>query len=514
MIKETEFGRIEITNVPVPETWEKLDGTYTASGRVLVNYQTEKDYFHVVTMNDDGTDIVPVFEGSIPQSRTANGIRWMCYSDNRRVLLGDYVLEVSPDLDHAQSSELLPVIFPEALMKYPKMFRHWSEIIIAPDCEHMAWTMLTFSGAACFLGRLVRHEKEYVIEDARCVSTKNLYVADPEQSGYVIPQLLRGGEYKQFIHGGTAITLVGNSPSLSDSVIEDLLTGNITRFSNTAGYEETAMFSPDETLAVSMSPRFSPETDCGVIGQVPLPHSELARSGFTNAAYMYAVASARSYRMGNVGPALADVKRTLEEGRDYQGVDLHDPENRYVYYSPLSWAPCSTKAMWPEGTRMTDPEQKRRLRVVKLLDRKPGVPVPAQKTPDSWEVPYAMTIEAYLQEEAPLMPPYIIRGESAGEILCEITEDGWKKETYKNYSEDGKTFYNGTIASKSPRNIFAGGDSVFTGDVTVTGEHTGELKATILFRQPGPDQPAALAEESEGYAIYDGKVRKVEEMLP
>ena len=514
MIKNTEFGRIELTTIPVPADWAELDGTYTPSGRVLVNYRTGKDYFHVVTMNDDGTDIVPVFEGEIPQHKTANGIRWMCFSDNKRVLLGDYVLEVSPDLDHAESAQLLPVQFPEVLMTYPILFRHWSEIIIAPDGVHMAWTMLTFTGAACFLGNLVRFEGKYVIEETRCISSKTAYSVDPAHEGYVIPEVLRGGEYKQFVHGGRAITMVGNSPSLSDSVIEELDTGLTQRFSNTAGYEETAMFSPDETLAVCMSPRFSPGTDCGIIGQVPLPHSELVRGGISNAAYMYAVASCRSYRLGNVGPALVDVQRTLSEGRTYEGVDLHDPDNRFVYYSPLSWAPCSTKAMWPEGTRTTDPVQERRLRVVKLLDRKPTAPIPTVKTPEPWEVPYAMTLEDFLKPQEPVNPPYRIKGAASGKILCEITEDGWKKETYVDFSDDGETVYNGTIASNSPRNMFAGGTTTFTGDVTVTGAHTGELKATIIFDQPRPDQPARLSPDSEGYATYDGVTRRAEDMLP
>ena len=514
MIQNTEFGRIELTTIPTPADWADVDGTYTPSGRVLVNYRTAKNDFNVVTMNDDGTGIVPVFEGEIPQKRTANGIRWMCFSDNKRVLLGDYVLEVTPNLDHAEEACLLPVTFPEVLMTYPQMFRHWSEIIIAPDCRHMAWTMLTFTGASCFIGSLVRYEDHYVIEDARCISSKGAYVADPDHEGYVIPQVLRGGEYKQFVHGGSAITMVGNSPSLSDSVIEELGTGRTQRFSNTAGYEETAMFSPDETLAVCMSPRFSPGTDCGIIGQVPLPHSEMVRSGISNAAYMYAVASCRSYRSGNVGPALVDVKRTLTEGRAYQGVDLHDPDNRFVYYSPLSWAPCSTKAMWPEGTRMTDPVSERRLRIVKLLDRAPSAPVAAVATPEPWEIPYAMTLEEFLQPVEPIAPPYRIRGAVSGEILCEITEDGWKKETYIDFSDDGESIYNGTIASKSPRNMFAGGTTTFTGDVTVVGAHTGALQATIIFEQPGPDQPARLSEASQGFATYDGVTRKVEEMLP
>lgn len=369
MIKDCEFGKIEIVTVPLPEGMTAVNGTYTYSGRVLAaNYEPD-DRFHVITLNDDGTDVREIYHGKIPQVPTANGIRWMCFSDNKRVLLGDYVLEVTPDLDHPESAEVLPVEYPQELMKYPGLFRHWSEIIISPDSEHIIWTMLTFTGAANFLGRLVRGEGVYHIEDICCISSQAEVLPDPAREGYVIPQTLRGGEVKQFVHGGRAISLVGNSDCISDSVIEELDTGNTMQFSQTSGYEETAIFSPDETMAICMSPRFSLATDCSVIGMVPLPHSGFVRAGIINPAYNYAIASQRQFRMGNIGPALVDAQRTRQEGRGYSGVDLSDPENRFVYVSPMSWAPCSTKALWNEHTRASDPEKLGRLRVVMLLDK-------------------------------------------------------------------------------------------------------------------------------------------------
>ena len=100
IIQNEEFGRIEVTTVPLPEgLGPDVNGTYTYSGRVLVSVQRQekgKDWYRVFSVNDDGTDICEVYDGLIPKKQGANGIRWMCFADNKRVLLGDYVLECSP----------------------------------------------------------------------------------------------------------------------------------------------------------------------------------------------------------------------------------------------------------------------------------------------------------------------------------------------------------------------------------------------------------------------------------
>ena len=143
-IHDQTLGRIEVFNVPLPEGTKDVNGTYTPSGRVLVadRKSRDQDDYAVYTLNDDGSNVRKIFDGIIPQHRTANGIHWMCFSDNRRVLLGDYVLECAESLDREGQAALVPVIYPDALMRFPALFRHWSEIIISPDMKHMIWTML------------------------------------------------------------------------------------------------------------------------------------------------------------------------------------------------------------------------------------------------------------------------------------------------------------------------------------------------------------------------------------
>ena len=200
------LGRIKVSTVPMPvEMTGFFSGTYTHSGRVLVSGKTvtdpqDKDWYRVFTMEDDGTDVCTLFTGEIPQKQGANGIRWMCYPDNKRILLGDYVLECEPDLDHCTQAKLVEVQYPKELMGRRDIFKHWSEIIIAPDNVHMCWTALTMTGAVCYMGRLVKKEVEgkesYELEDTSIVSSLVPYLPDPENPGFVLEQPVRGGEVK------------------------------------------------------------------------------------------------------------------------------------------------------------------------------------------------------------------------------------------------------------------------------------------------------------------------------
>jgi hypothetical protein len=62
---------------------------------------------------------------------------------------------------------------------------------------------------------------------------------------------------------------------------------------------------------------------------------------------MYAVSGVRSFRKGNIGPALIDIQRSMEED-GYKGIALNDPSELWVCMSPMSWNPRGVKGMWPE----------------------------------------------------------------------------------------------------------------------------------------------------------------------
>ncbi|MDF1516060.1 MAG: hypothetical protein P1S60_19785, partial [Anaerolineae bacterium] len=213
-VKDTDgLGHIEVTTIPMPDFAKNVSATYTYSGKVLVFYETdvepgEKDFINIAVVNDDGSAFKTIFSGVIPVHKKSNGIRHMPFQDNKRVLLGDYVLECSPDIDTCEKSELVLVEYPWDLKSDPNTLKHWSEIIIAPDNEHICWTILrTDIGAANGLGKLKRLSDKYIIENPQIISGLKYFEEDKENPGYIIPLTVHGGEVKQFVRGGTAISL-------------------------------------------------------------------------------------------------------------------------------------------------------------------------------------------------------------------------------------------------------------------------------------------------------------------
>ena len=512
------LGRIEVTRIPLPEFVKNAMGTYTYSGKVNVIYVTENDpkvddYYNIAVLNDDGSDFKVVFSGVIKRVKRSNGIRVMPYQDNKRVLLGDYVLEYSPDIDNCEKTELVPVEYPISIMDDPNTMAHWSEIIISPDNEYIGWTSLrSDTGAANFLGRLVREKDKYVIKDTQIISSIEYIANDTTKDGYIKPLTRRGGEIKQFVRGGAAISLCGGGGRslLSVSSVEDFNTGEVTYINKVPGYEETTMFSPDERLGVAMSTRGSPMTNSAVLDLLPVPYGSLASSGIILAVYMYAVSAVRAFRPGNVGPVLIDIKRAMgEEG--YRGVLLNDPGDEWVYYSPISWHPGSVKAMWNEGQRGR--RENKRLMIAKLLDYKPGAAVPIVKTPT--DISYGVRDLSVLRHGAPVTGlEGKIAGKHSGYMQYARSGAGMEcasEAAYHNFSDDGKRFYNGFIRSSSIE------ETILESDIEMTGEECGEMKLRVTFSKTTlqiggqPEPTRVLFENAEdgkpksyGHAEYKG----------
>lgn len=514
-INDKEFGRVEVTDIPLPAgVVGDVTGTYTYSGRVLVAVALPdkgKDFYRVFTMEDDGTDIAEVLEGEFPQSPTANGIRWMCAPDNKRVYTGDYVIEASPDLDHPEHAEVVPVHYPEAVYKLPGLFKHWSENIIAPDNEHVVWTSLQAAGAVNYMGRLVRYNSpdRYVIEDAGIISAMESFAPDPEHEGCTIPCVPRGGEAKQFVRGGLALSLAGGGSSLSNSNLQALDSEDFRQITDTPGYDETVIFSPDEKLGVAMSARFSPATDCGILGLIPDPVQSPVRGSYTNMVYQFAVSGVRNKRPGNIGPALIDIDKSMSLGRDYIGADLSDPEGKWVYVSPISWHPDSTRAMWIERTRTVAGPMQTRLRRAHLLDKEASKPVTGVRTPDAKDIPYALPLNAIATSPA---LPVIIHGKCGGTVTSDKMPSGAMQTTYEHFNNDGETTYDGYLRVMAPASMFSPGETVIESHIDVTGMHNGKSRFTLVFEADNRLQVTVNRDKSEGYAEYDGVRRIIEEM--
>lgn len=514
-----EIGRHHVSTIPFDRKQFVFSATYTPSGKVLVSYGKEggedRREVNLAVMNDDGSKVRTIFSGKIPERGKDNGIRLMVFPDNTRIFLGDFVLECAGSLDTCKNPKLVPVEYPAEVASGDHVSHRWSEMIVAPDNRHIAWTTLLANySAVVFTGELRKSGGAYRIVHPQIVSTLNPFQPDPKHPDGVVPQPVLGGEVKQFVHGGTAISLVGAvGRDVPDSVVQSLVTGVKEAITDVPGYTETTIFSPDERLGITMTTRFSERTDPAILGLVPRPYPDSLNMDLSMIAYTYAVTGVRRGRSGNVGPALIDIEASkTREG--YQGIDLNTQEE-WVYYSPMSWHPGGKKAMWLEGRRGG---ASRRMQVVTLPDYRPSAPVAAKVTPDriSYGSSDLSAVKPYAQASQNVEVK--VYGRHSGYITYRRTPQGVTEKTYFDFSDDGKSIYSGSERMEAnPR-----GNSTYTARLRLEGPRPGTMDLKMTFGPLGGDLPARLifapddkgVPLTHGYAEYVGRRIDVDRLVP
>ena len=502
-IQSEEFGLIQIREVPLPKGVNPGFATYTPSGRVAVQYVLPTDpkgYAHIITLNDDGSDVHEIFYGDITPIYRSNGFRYMPFTDNKRAYIGDWILECEPDCDHASSSKLIPIHYPDELVNTPGLWMVWSENVVSPDGKSIAWSALGATGAV-YIADLRREEDCYQLDNIRNVSGSMAYRSDPDHEGYVIPPQVRGGEVKQFVRGGLGLSYVGTGRGPGNSMYQALDTEDVQELTLSPGYDETCMISPDERLGSVMSSRFSPASNLAILGLLPRRGNQMIKGCLAMTAYLHAVADVRSFRTGcNIGPALVDLSRSKTE-LDYLGVNLSDPEDRYVFCSPLSWHPNGKTLMWNEILRGTN---ERRVMIACLVDYVPGPTPEIAKVPA--EIPYALP--GILSNAPQPSLPVRIAGRFSGAATTTAqpaadTAGPVFTTLYENFSDDGESFLNGFESANNP-GLTSSSPIHYEADLTMTGAHSGRMEVSVTFRRAGFTAPVEIAPDSKGYAVFDG----------
>lgn len=512
-------NKVRVRTLPLDPALALSTATYTPSGNVLVAYRPkgssdERDVTLVV-MDDQGRSARTIFKQRLPDRPKDNGIRYMVFPDNKRVFLGDFVLECAPSLDQCDKTALLSVQYPKEVAEGDHIAHRWSEMIVAPDNRHIAWTTLltNYVAAPVLTGELQRTDAGYAIVAPHIVSTSDPFRPDPKHPDGVLPQTLRGGEVKQFVRGGTALSLAGAvDRDIPDSVVQDLASGGIEAITHAPGYDETTIFSPDERLGLVMTTRFSPQTDPAILGLMPRPYPASLNMGLSMFAYTYSVTGVRKSRPGNIGPALIEIERS-RQSPGYLGINL-DTDDQWIFNSPMSWHPGSAKGMWIENRRGTDTK---RVRIVEMPGYRGGVPVAAKATPAS---------VSYGSSDLSIIPTLVrktndtdvkVYGRASGHIEYRRSA-GQISKIYVNYSDDGRSVYTGREATQ----INIQGNSTYVADLRLSGPNPGRMKLTMTFGPLGGDRPARLifdrdaagAPMSRGYAEYNDKRLTVDQLVP
>jgi hypothetical protein len=513
------IGRTVLSTVPVAPDVTVRSATYTPSGKVLISsaQASDKDerQLSLATMDDDGRHFRTFFTGAIPNRAKDNGIRFMVFPDNKRIFLGDYIIECATSLETCKDPALVPVDYPPEIENGKSIAFRWSEIIVAPDNRHISWdTLMSNFSVMVFTGRLEKVGGAYRIADTQIVSTLDPFRKDPAHPDGVLPQRYLGGEVKQFVHGGLGISMVGaGRRDMPDSVVQSLETGREELITDVPGYTETTIFSPDEKLGMTMTSRFSAHTDPAILGLIPRPYPDSLNMGLSMLAYTYAVTGVRSGRAGNIGPALIDIASSKAAG-DYLGTDLNAEED-WVYHSPMSWAPGGKKAMWVEARRTG---RSARIRIVSLPDYRPAKPVPARITPD--HIPGASSDLSLIEQFASKSGVIDVKvyGKHSGYVTYRRTPDGVTAKAYFAFSDDGKSTYSGSERmAADPQSR-----STYIADVRVTGQHHGTMDLKMTFGPLFGPKPAEIlfapddagVPLSHGYTEFDGRRIDVETMVP
>ncbi|MCI4590575.1 hypothetical protein MOK15_10765 [Sphingobium sp. BYY-5] len=513
------FGRVQISTLPFDPHLVVRSATYIPSGKVLVSYadkvSDDPRIVKLAVIDDDGKNMRPFFAQRLPDREKDNGIRFMVFPDNKRIFLGDFIIECATSIDDCTAPALYPVQYPAEVASGDHIAHRWSEMIVAPDNQHVSWTTLLSNFAAVvFVGALQKTDDGYKIVQSQIISTLDPFKKDPKHPDGVLPQTVRGGEVKQFIHGGSAISLAGAiSRDTPDSVVQYLGSGRMEAITDTPGYTETTIFSPDERLGITMTTRFSKRTDPAILGLMPRPYPASLNMGLSMFAYTYSVTGVRRERIGSIGPALIDVQAS-KAGGEYAGANLNTQEE-WVYRSPMSWHPSSKKAMWTEGRRSDGAE---RIQIVHLPDYRPQAAVPAKGLPST--ISYGLSDLSLVRKQAQTSRNIDVKiyGRKSGYIHYRRTPAGLTEKIYVDFSDDGQAVYTGEERLQANPQ----GRSIYSAKLRLSGPRPGTMDLQITFGPLGGAMPAKLLFEPDasgipmthGYVEYGGKRLTVEALLP
>ena len=506
-----KFTSIETVNLPEGIIYDS-HATYSKTGHIILTYKNEsiekENITYIGVMDEDGSNLKELWAGKWEKYYQSNGIRLMPFDDNKKILTGDYILECQPNIDDCKDSKLYPVIYPEEVVNMKGVYMVWSEIIVSPD-EHIAWTTLSsVYNNINFIGQLVKGEENFTISKVQIISTLGLIDYEDEEQGIFKDGILRGGEIKQFTNGGEAITLAGAGSSdstLAKSVFQSLVSEDNYPLTHFPGYEETTIISPDGKLGLTMTTRFSEKSSSKILGYMPRPLSVYAVGNMNRYAYFYGVQEVRKNREGNIGPALINIEES-KNNTEYMGYDLHD--EGWAFSSPLSWHPNCKKGMFSEIKKNND-KQIKRIRIVHLDNYKPGETLKNKKTPDN--ISYAKTLDDMKNITSFSKVDGIFKGKNSGYMIFNKTLTSTKSE-YINYSDDGKTFYNGSEEFEAEYIDIQHSKGKLTSKLDMTGEKKGKMDLTITMNSDGN----IIFEEdgqkiSYGYVEYNGKKLTIED---
>lgn len=342
-----------------------------------------------------------------------------------------------------------------------------------PFGEYVTWTENTiFTGPRMSIAKLVATEHGYKLVEQRVFSPQWY-----EETDYALDfaDATRFYEGASWHAGGRYLKYQTTSTGLNyDIYLLDTLTGERRQLTTDLDYNESGDVSPDGNWVYYSSARGLDRMDVFTALERP---SLIDSAAFPQIGRVSLWNNRRSMNE----PWMMDLASGQQLG-GYSGQPIIiDPDWTIRGWS---WFPDSTRALINEQQRPDDvtagaPESPWRISIISFPSRTPTAPLePVHQDPEAiakWSVP----VKDYNPMMGRQVSSRVLKGTHSGTATLRysgIFAWGTYSVTYKNYSDDGKTFINGTekVTIINPM-----GNSVWSADLTSTGERTGYLKGTI-----------------------------------
>jgi hypothetical protein len=455
-----------VVPLPVSVTEVEFPG-YTAEGsRLLAGAaSTEWDGTQIVSFTENGSNLRCLTCGDWHGAALTKPF---AFEDGRRVLvrIGDQtavspadhgVVECAPSVLDCKTAKVVPIIAPSA--GDPNVEQDQREFRIAPDGVHVALSQIRRSATGRstgvgIVGRLVRQQDSYRVADARVVAT--------------------GGELKGFTPDGKSVTyarfLGAYEAGNPDDVRIRLRRGTETRLTYALDWDEDVDLGPrrwrgrnwmvvgsarGRGLLEAVSQVWRPTAIEAGLSALPFAVF-LNRSAEIAEPWLVDLAAARA---GDLGRPLAP--GAVAAGWDSRAVTRWKPDGTAIVF----WQ----KRIGGTGTRVV---------VDRLPARRPKH-IHADPTPTpSWAPPLA----GFVPRDPPL--PQARPGRVSGSMNV-VTGPSplagylrFIQITYANFADRRGFVINGIERSYYDAPALYGGRSLYSASLTVSGWHTGYLKAT------------------------------------
>ncbi len=404
-------------------------------------------------------------------------------SDDQTAFDG-WMLECQPSLTQCDSHQFIPVEMAGDREGMPEnvrllMRRTWH---LAPDGVHLGWTDIRSDGSAMLVGALERQADRYRVKDIRVINPPG-----PDSAVDRAEYASQLWELKSFVDGGRSALVVAELNSNIDPWKVDLATGKATRMTAYGDWDEDGAISPDGSMEVVYSWRTRQRLE--VTSAIPQLRNFIALPLMTNI-FVSWISTWPGFQCDlspwllpgdgdNGGRLVGQPLRVYSDsetaGNNLAALPFWSPDSTHILLQGRLREPVpddyseavKTKGMVPPRVMMV------------RLDRDATQPQPAVSTAiGDWAPPVSEWRGAMANDRTETLA-----GRASGSVVVTWRGDlisGGVDATFKDFSDDGKTFVNGTVTSQMTQRPTAENLPQIHIDIRVSGENQGSMKADIV----------------------------------